>query len=85
MWLLWIAVVLGALKVLSYLQVVHWPVVYEMPWWWVLAAFAITAVWWWYADASGLSRRRAEARIEQRRLERQRKRAEALRRGDHRH
>ena len=35
-------------------------------WWWVLAPFALAAVWWAWADFSGLTKRRAVERDNER-------------------
>ena len=43
-----------------------------------MSLLAMTAAWWAYADASGLTRRKAQERIDERKKERQRKAREAL-------
>lgn len=55
------------LMLLKYLQV---DPVAQWSWWWVLSPFAVTAAWWAWADASGLSKRRAMEKLEQRRQDR---------------
>lgn len=74
MWLFLLALLLGALKTLTHLEMLHLPWAADMSWWVVLGAFGATAAWWAWADYSGLSRRKAEDRMEARkavRLERQ--------------
>ncbi|VUZ23440.1 Uncharacterised protein [uncultured Comamonas sp.] len=78
MWLLWIAVVLAALKVLAHQEIFTITWVAQLSWWWVLGCFAVTAAWWAYADATGLTRRKAQERMDERKQERQRKTREAL-------
>ena len=75
MWLLLLAVLLGALKLLVQLGYVQAAALGQMPWWWVGALLGLTAAWWAYADHSGLTRRRQaerEARRVRKRHERQR-------------
>jgi small Trp-rich protein len=47
-------------------------------WWIVLAPFALALAWWFYADATGLTKKREIRRMEERKVERRRKAAEAL-------
>lgn len=79
MWLLCAAAVLAVLKVLAHLEVADVAGVATMSWWWVLGAFALTAAWFAYADASGLTRRKAVEKMELRRQERLSKQRDALR------
>jgi len=78
MWLLGIAVVFAVLKILAYQEIFTIAWIAQLSWWWVIGLFAATVAWWTYADASGLTRRKAQERIEQRRHERQRKARDAL-------
>ena len=72
MWMLLIALVLTLLK---YLEV--GPLA-ELSWWWLLVPYGLTAAWWSYADASGLTKRRAADREEARRLKRIDRQKQAL-------
>lgn len=83
MWILAVAVVLGALKTLAQLEIVDVAGISAMSWWWVLGGFGLTAAWWCWADFSGMSRRRAEAQQEERkarRLQHQKEQMGTLRR-----
>ena len=74
MWLFLLALLLGAIKTLTHLDVLHVQWAADMPWWVVVAVFAATAAWWAWADYSGLTRRQAEGRMQARkdaRIERQ--------------
>ncbi|SDM46263.1 small Trp-rich protein [Oryzisolibacter propanilivorax] len=64
MYSLLLGLLLITLKYLGVAPVAGWS------WWWVLAPFAVTAAWWGWADASGLSKRRAMEKMERRRQER---------------
>lgn len=70
MWLFLAALVLGALKTLTYLEMLDLPWAAEMSWWWVVGAFGLTAAWWAWADYSGLTRRKAEGRMDERKAAR---------------
>lgn len=70
MWLLLLAAVLGVLKVLAFLDVADVWGISALSWWWVVGAFAATAAWFAYADASGLSRRKAMEQMEKRKQDR---------------
>jgi len=72
MWMLLIALLLTLLK---YLEV--GPLA-ELSWWWLLVPYGLTAAWWSYADASGLTRRRAVDQEEARRLKRIDRQKQAL-------
>jgi small Trp-rich protein len=72
MWMLLIALVLTLLK---YLEV--GPLA-ELSWWWLLVPYGLTAAWWSYADASGLTQRRAVDQEEARRLKRIDRQKQAL-------
>jgi small Trp-rich protein len=48
------------------------------PWWVVLSPFALAAAWWSFADSSGLTRRRAMDKMEERKRQRREKAVEAL-------
>jgi small Trp-rich protein len=47
-------------------------------WAWVLLPFGLTAVWWTIADKTGLTRRRAERRMDERKAERRQRSLERL-------
>ena len=79
MWLLCAAAVLAVLKMLSYFEITDIGGISQMSWWWVIGGFALTAAWFAYADASGLTRRKAEAKMEERKKERLQKQRDALR------
>ena len=72
MWMLLIALLLTLLK---YLEV--GPLA-ELSWWWLLVPYGLTAAWWSYADASGLTRRRAVDQEEARRRKRIDRQKQAL-------
>lgn len=78
MWLLSGAAMLAVLKVLSFLEVADVAGISEMSWWWVVGGFALTAAWFAYADSSGLTRRKATEKMEQRKQARLKKQREAL-------
>ncbi|MBS7348841.1 MAG: TIGR04438 family Trp-rich protein [Comamonas sp.] len=79
MWLLLVSVVLAVLKLLAQQEVLNFMWLQHLSWWWVVASFGLTATWWAYADASGLTKRQANARVQQRRLMRMEKTKQALR------
>lgn len=79
MWLLCAAALLAVLKVLAHLDIVQVAGMADLSWWWVLGAFALTAVWFAYADASGLTRRKAMDKMAQRKQDRLNKQRDALR------
>ena len=79
MWLLMVAVVLALLKTLVQQEVLDVAWLANLSWWWVIGLFGLTAAWWGYADASGMTRRRADDRVQQRRLDRIEKNRAALR------
>jgi len=72
MWMLLIALLLTLLK---YLEV--GPLA-ALSWWWLLVPYGLTAAWWAYADASGLTKRRAVDQEEARRLKRIDRQKQAL-------
>lgn len=72
MWMLLIALLLTLLK---YLEV--GPLA-ELSWWWLLLPYGLTVAWWSYADASGLTKRRAVDQEEARRLKRIDRQKQAL-------
>lgn len=47
-------------------------------WWVVLAPFGLAVAWWAYADGTGLTQRRAIAKMEKRKAERRQRDMEAL-------
>jgi small Trp-rich protein len=67
-----VGVVLLVLKFAELGPVAQWD------WWWVLTPFVLAAIWWWIADATGYTRRKAEARDEAKKLERLNKSRRAL-------
>lgn len=72
MWMLLIALLLTLLK---YLEV--GPLA-ELSWWWILVPYGLTVAWWGYADASGMTKRRAVDQEEARRLKRIDRQKQAL-------
>lgn len=70
--LLIVGVLLLAAKVAEFGPFATWS------WWIVAAPFAITAVWWQFADSSGLTRRRAMARMDEKKRKRRVRALEAL-------
>jgi len=50
----------------------------EWSWWAVLAPFALAAAWWAFADASGLTKKRAADKFDQRKAARRKRDMEAL-------
>jgi small Trp-rich protein len=67
-----VGVVLVLLKVAAFGPVAEWS------WLLVLAPFGLAAVWWAFADATGLTRRRAMDKMEQRKVERRKRDMAAL-------
>ncbi|MBP6814388.1 MAG: TIGR04438 family Trp-rich protein [Burkholderiaceae bacterium] len=47
-------------------------------WWLVLTPFGLAVIWWAYADATGLTQRRAIAKMDKRKAERRERDMEAL-------
>lgn len=69
-------VLVGALfVVLKFAEVAP---VADWAWYWVLAPFGGAALWWAYSDMTGLTRKRAMDKIEDRKETRRRKAFEAL-------
>ena len=50
----------------------------RLSWWWILVPFALAAVWWEFADASGLTKRRAMDKMEAKKISRRDQALEAL-------
>lgn len=69
-------VVLGVL--LLVMKLADFGPVGQWSWWWVLLPFGLALAWWGYADASGLTRRRAMEKDEARKQERRRRNVDAL-------
>ena len=67
-----IGVLLLAAKVAEFGPFATWS------WWIILAPFALAAIWWEFADASGLTKRRAMDKMEARKVSRREKAMEAL-------
>ena len=67
-----IGLVLLALKFTEYGPVAAWS------WWVVLAPFALAVAWWHYSDSTGLTQRRAMAKLEKRQAGRRLRALEAL-------
>lgn len=72
MWMLLIALLL---TVLRFLEVGP---LGALSWWWLLVPYAITVAWWSFADATGLTKRRAAERDESRRQGRIERQKQAL-------
>jgi small Trp-rich protein len=67
-----VGLLLLAMKIFEFGFAANWD------WWWVLAPFGLALVWWYYADASGLSRKRAMERDDQRKTARRKRNVEAM-------
>ena len=67
-----VGVLLLALKLLEVGPVAAWS------WLWVLAPFGLAVAWWVYADATGVTQRRAIKRMEDRKVARRERDIEAL-------
>lgn len=72
MWMLLIALLLTLLKFLGVGPLA------AVSWWWLLVPYGLTAAWWSFADASGMTKRRAMERDEARRLDRIARQKQAL-------
>ena len=64
--------------VLLAMKLSGWGFAAPWEWWWILAPFVLALIWWAWADASGLTRRRAMDREEERKALRRRRSVEAL-------
>ena len=72
MYLLGIAILLSVLKLAEIGPVAGWS-------WWIIGGFyAATAAWWVWADMSGMTKRRAADKIEERRRKRIEKQKDAM-------
>lgn len=49
-----------------------------LSWWWVAAPFVVTVLWWEFADGTGLTRKRAMQKMEERKAARRERDMEAL-------
>ena len=78
MYLLVIALLLSLLKMAEVGPVAAWP------WWYILCVSGAAALWWSWADWSGYTKRKAEEKMERRRLERIEKHKDTLRAGTRR-
>lgn len=72
MWFLVIGLVLLGLSLAGIEPVSEWH------WAWIALPFGAAAAWWAFADASGLTRRRAEEKIEERKRARRQRDIDAL-------
>jgi small Trp-rich protein len=72
MWMLVIGLLLLAAKVADIGPTAAWS------WWAVAAPFIAAAVWWQFADATGLTRRRAMQKMDERKEQRRDRALEAL-------
>lgn len=79
MWLLCAAAAFAVLKLLAHLEVTDIGGISQLSWWWVVGGFALTAAWFAWADASGLTWRKAQQRMDARQKERVQKQRDALR------
>jgi small Trp-rich protein len=61
-------VVVGTLLVI--LKLLEIGAVATLAWWWVLAPFACAVLWWAWADATGLTQRRAIRHMQERQARR---------------
>jgi small Trp-rich protein len=68
-----VGLVLLTLKLMGIAPVADWG------WLWVLLPFGLAAAWWTFADASGMTRRRAMQQMEDRKQARRQKAIDALR------
>ncbi len=50
----------------------------RLSWWWILVPFGLAALWWEFADASGLTKRRAMDKMEEKKVARRDRALEAL-------
>ncbi|WP_374431471.1 TIGR04438 family Trp-rich protein [Ideonella dechloratans] len=69
-------VVLGVL--LLVMKLAEWGPVAGWGWVWVLLPFGLALAWWGYADATGLTRRRAMEKDAARKEERRRRNIDAM-------
>ncbi|MCV2371282.1 TIGR04438 family Trp-rich protein [Roseateles oligotrophus] len=76
MWFVAIGVLTLLLKLLGVAPVADWN------WLLVLAPFGAAVLWWAWADSSGLTRRKAMQRMEDRKAARREKNIVAMRQGD---
>jgi small Trp-rich protein len=67
-----IGVLLIAAKLLGLGPMAHWS------WWYILWPFPLAAAWWAFANASGLTQRRAMQRMDERKRQRREKAMVAL-------
>jgi small Trp-rich protein len=50
----------------------------ELSWWWVAAPFITITLWWAFADATGITQRKAMDKMEERKVKRRERDMEAL-------
>lgn len=72
MWALIVGVLLLVMKMTDFGPVAEWS------WWAVLAPFGVAAFWWAFADATGITQRRAINKMEERKLARRERDMKAL-------
>lgn len=76
MWFVGIGLVLLVLKLVGVSPVGEWS------WLWVLAPFGVAVLWWAWADASGLTQKKAMRRMDEKKEARREKALEALGHGE---
>jgi len=67
-----VGVLLGLLYLAGIEPVANWH------WGWILLPFGLAAVWWTFVDATGISKKRAMKKMEDRKAERRQKAMESL-------
>lgn len=72
MWMVVLGVLFCALKLAGIVPVAHWP------WFVVLLPFGLAAAWWAWADASGLTQRRARDALDKKKEARRQRALESL-------
>jgi small Trp-rich protein len=76
MWFVVVGVLLLVLKLGGIAPVAGWH------WLIVLSPFAVAAAWWYFADATGLTQRKAMKQMDDKKAARRNKQMEALGQGD---
>lgn len=67
-----LGILMLAMKLAEFAPVANWS------WWLVLAPFALAVLWWSFVDATGLTQRRAMAKMERQKAERRNRNLAAL-------